>query len=113
MKENEKEFITEDQKAFKPIYENPIILDFSGCKHTHDIHEILKEKFGLPDYYGMNWDALWDCLRFLWIDGEKIHAKLFGLNLLSDDLIDYCGAMIEVFEDVNEYTPNFTFEIVS
>ena len=47
---------------FKEITENPIILDFSKCKYLGEIHLMLKEKFGLPEYYGENWDALWDCL---------------------------------------------------
>ena len=31
-----------DPNAFKPITENPIILDFSGCKYLGEIHLILK-----------------------------------------------------------------------
>ena len=46
------------KNAFKPIKENPIILDFTKCKYLGEIHLILKAKFGLPEYYGENWDAL-------------------------------------------------------
>lgn len=60
------------RNAFKPIEENPIILDFTGCKYLGEIHLILKTKFGLPEYYGENWEALWDCLRYLWLDGEIV-----------------------------------------
>ena len=38
--------------AYKPIKENPIILDFTGCKYWWEIHLLLKTKFGLPDSYG-------------------------------------------------------------
>ena len=41
-----------DYTAFKEIAENPIILDFSKCKYLGEIHLMLKEKFGLPEYYG-------------------------------------------------------------
>ena len=46
--------------AFKPIHDNPIVLDFTGCRYLGVVHQILKEKFGFPDYYGENWSALWD-----------------------------------------------------
>ncbi len=39
-----------------------IILDFTGVQTRWGLHEYLKERFSLPDYYGHNMDALWDCL---------------------------------------------------
>ena len=33
-----------DGYAFKPIKENPIILDFTGCKFLGEIHLLLKSK---------------------------------------------------------------------
>ncbi|MGC5771580.1 barstar family protein [Paenibacillus pabuli] len=33
--------------------------DFSS---TEELHELLKQKLELPDFYGGNLDALWDCL---------------------------------------------------
>ena len=41
---------------------NTIILDFTGIKSYWELHEYFKEVFRLPDYYGHNMDALWDCL---------------------------------------------------
>ena len=40
--------------AFKLIKENPIILDFTGCRRLGEIQKILKERFGFPEYYGEN-----------------------------------------------------------
>ena len=53
-----------DKNAYKKVTDNPIILDFSQCKYFGEIHKIIKEKLGFPDYYGENLDALWDCMRF-------------------------------------------------
>ena len=40
-----------------------IILDFTNMKYPAQLHRELKMKFEFPDYYGENWDALWDCLE--------------------------------------------------
>lgn len=99
--------------AFKPITENPINLDFSGCKYSGEIHKILKQKFGLPEYYGENWDALWDCLDGLFCNSGAISVKIHGFNSLNSELRDYCRTMLEVFDDVHKETPNVTFELIS
>lgn len=101
------------RNAFKPIKENPIILDFTGCKYLDEIHLILKTKFGLPEYYGKNWDALWDCLDGLFDQSEDFKVKIIGFNLLPADLREYCVTMLEIFDDVHNGTPNVTFELVS
>lgn len=100
-------------KAFKPIKENPIILDFTGCRYLGEIHLILKEKFGLPEYYGENWSALWDCMQGLFYERGDFKVNIYGFLSLPADLREYCNAMLEVFADVHKETPNVSFELIS
>ena len=93
----------EEQKrnAFKPIRENPILLDFTGCKYLREMHSILKATFGLPEYYGENWDALWDCLRYLWCDGKAITVIVSGLSTMPEEFAEEIKMMLEIFADVH------------
>lgn len=102
-----------DYYAFKEIKENPIILDFSKCKYLGEIHAILKEKFGLPGYYGENWDALWDCLDGRFINYDNLEVEIYGFGNLEADLREYCLTMLEIFDDVHKKTPNVIFELKS
>ncbi|WP_340401563.1 barstar family protein [Paenibacillus sp. FSL H8-0079] len=41
---------------------NIVILDGVDFASTAELHQNLKDKLALPDFYGGNLDALWDCL---------------------------------------------------
>ncbi|WP_145146969.1 barstar family protein [Paenibacillus xylanexedens] len=41
---------------------NTVILDGVDFASSAELHQQLKEKLALPDFYGGSLDALWDCL---------------------------------------------------
>ena len=112
----EKYFIVEEDREedleFKEITENPIILDFSKCKYWQQVHDMLKEKFGLPEYYGENWDALWDCLRDLFEDMGDWEVHIKGFHTMPQDWQQSCKTMLSVFDDVHKRTPNVVFKLI-
>lgn len=102
-----------DRFALKEITENPIILDFSKCKYLGEIHLILKEKFGFHDYYGENWDALWDLMCDVFSVSKKYVVELHGFYSLDNELQEECKTMLKIFDRVHNETPNFSYEIIS
>jgi RNAse (barnase) inhibitor barstar len=38
-------------------------LNLAGVKTREELHELLFSCFGLPDYYGANWDAFWEIIN--------------------------------------------------
>ena len=76
-----------------------------------EVYHIIQEASSLPDYFGNNLSALWDCLRDFFI--EDMHTKIVGLNTLPKDLREYMNRILEVFDDVHKENPNMTFEVIS
>ena len=88
-----------------------ITIDFNGCRTYHKFHQILKEAFDFPNYYGENLDALWDCLDN-YCDFDLI-VEIKGFNSLPKELKQYIPKVMNVFDDVTESTPNIKFVIIS
>ncbi len=86
-----------------------VVLDFTGCSHWSEIHRIIKESFDFPDYYGENLSALWDCMCDYC---DNMHVYIKGLNTLTQDYYEYMIKILEVFDDVHQENPGFTFEII-
>ena len=37
-------------------------IDLTMIENENQLHELMANCFGFPDFYGKNWDAFWDCL---------------------------------------------------
>lgn len=63
-------------------------------------HDYLMEALNLPDYYGKNLDALYDCLTEIECDIELINAGEVDKD------------MIDTFKDASEENDYLTFRII-
>ena len=74
------------------IFMDVVFLEGKDLSSESKTHEILKSKLDLPDYYGNNLDALWDCLtgwvsmpiKVVWTDFEFSKKQLGGF---ADELL--------------------------
>lgn len=60
-------------------------IDGKSVTSVTDFHEVVKRELQFPDYYGMNADALWDCLTESLISNWQIDIswKAYGSSLAS------------------------------
>ena len=75
-----------------------IILDFSGIKTLYELHDLFENTFSLPDYYGRNMDALWDCLHCSFEEETTIYLK--NISALPDGMHEAEDTVIELFRDL-------------
>ena len=90
-----------------------IIIDLAKADSIGEIHDLLKESFGFPEYYGRNWDALSDCLEDFCSDGAACRIELRGFYAMETGLRTKCAPMLTVFGDVQEEWKNIEFTVVS
>lgn len=68
-----------------------------GVDSVAKLFDFIGDELKFPDYFGFNWNALYDCLRdFSWVDEKNIvllHGELPRLN--DDDLKIY----LEILRD--------------
>lgn len=88
---------------------NAIELDFAGIKSLWELHEYLKEAFCLPDYYGHNMDALWDCLHCSF--DEPTTIILNDLSEIPKELKEAVEIMLELFTDLEREDEEVTVQI--
>ena len=83
-----------------------IILNCEKLKEREQAHEYLKKMLGLPEYYGGNLDALYDCLTEL--SGRTL--VLLGAEALREDG-GYGARILKVIEDAAASNSGLTLEI--
>ena len=87
------------------------ILDFTNVKTWIDIHAIIEKEFDFPDYYGANWDAFWDCIRYMLPFNKKIYIKIISLDVIQQKKF---GNDAELFVEIlKEYKHSYNNKYVN
>ena len=69
-------------------------------------HNEIAHALSLPNYYGRNLDALWDCVSTLHAD-----VTLTDADAVVSMLGDYGRQLIGVLQEASEKNPHFSLEI--
>jgi ribonuclease inhibitor len=88
-----------------------IILNGKTFKTIDDLHRTLKIKLELPEDYGSNLDALWDCLTgYVEI---PIIIKWISFSESEKTLGEYARKVRDLFQEVGQEIEGFKFEVTS
>ena len=82
-----------------------IILDATTLRERLPAHDYLKEALALPDYYGRNLDALYDCLTEL---GET-EIQFVNLDAAEGS---YFSRVLDLFQEAREENPRLHLSYV-
>ncbi|WP_207259722.1 barstar family protein [Desulfovibrio sp. Huiquan2017] len=77
-----------------------VILNGKKMLTRQTLHAELKEKLDLPDYYGANLDALWDCLTG-WIDTPS-HIVWEDASVTKEVIPEYFKRTLSVFREAEK-----------
>ncbi len=85
-----------------------IVLNGSLMKNKKAAFRYLKNALSLPDYFGNNLDALYDCL----MDLGPVELQLANPQALIFALGTYGIRMLQVFFEVKRQKPDFQFSLI-
>ena len=82
-------------------YKEKYVLDFREVKYYLEFHAVIKKELDFPDYYGCNFDALWDCLTGM--VGRPINIEIIGLENIERRFGDTAERLIDILEELKDY----------
>lgn len=80
-------------------------IDFSNCKYWSEIYAVLKNELELPDWFGNNLDALWDCVTgIMYVPAEIRISRKVADNDLQDEVNDIIAVLQEAEQKYHQIT---------
>lgn len=86
-----------------------VTLEGSKMDTPERAHALLKERLELPDYYGANLNALWDCLTG-WID-LPVEVEWLDFGSSRARLGEFADELRATFEQAAEEVEGFSFRV--
>ena len=86
-----------------------VIIDFSECEYPLDLHNEIKEKLELPEWYGNNLDALWDMLTGFIETPVSITVIFKPETKATENLKESVLKIIETFKEASEEDEEIKF----
>lgn len=95
------------------VDETEFIAYLAKASGKEDLLNKLSVALNFPDYFGFNWDALYDYLRdFHWIDKKGIVLVHSEFPILSDEILKiYLEVLVDTIQDWKEGEEHY-FKVV-
>jgi ribonuclease inhibitor len=89
--------------------EDSLEIDVGAVSTRDELHSLLFEAFGFPEYYGMNWDAFDECIRDVAVPGI---VRVTRIEALRSRLPREAELFVRCLEDfAQSHEPRITVQI--
>ncbi|WP_028865068.1 barstar family protein [Psychromonas aquimarina] len=85
-------------------------IDLCSIESNEQLHKHLSSSLLFPDFYGMNWDAFWDCITDLIVLPETI--EFLNSQSLKAKLPESYTQLKECFTDLALEYPNINCHVI-
>lgn len=107
---DERRKLTEEEKASKPLTEDPVKIDLGEWKEYYDIFILLRDRLGLPSFCGKNWYAIWDLVRYM--GREPLNIEFYGAAEARKIFPGEIETLFEVFDEIHAEEPNIAYVVI-
>ncbi|MBQ3178485.1 MAG: barstar family protein [Clostridia bacterium] len=83
-------------------FDKNVVLDFRDVQYYPEIHRIIKKALDFPEWYGENWDALWDCLTDI-MDEDALTIEILGMDTIRRKFPPVEDMLISIFREWKGY----------
>lgn len=83
-----------------------VVINGNEVTSVDDFHDLIKQGLEFPDYYGMNPDALWDCLSEALLSDEQIEIVWSSFEKSSATMGEDAKILRETLLDAQEKYPD-------